>query len=238
MAGHRLEDAVVAVVGASGVLGSLIARGIVERGGSVLLVGRDEERLRDVGIDSAPVVVADLSDARSGERVVEAAQREFGRLDGLINAAGVVAFGSLLDTDDEVIEELFLTNVIGPLWMIRRVAPLIAESHGFVLNISAVVAEQPMPGMAAYSATKAALTGADRALVRELRRQKVSVYDVRPPHTETGLMDRALAGQAPKLPEGLSPEAVATAVIEAIERGTLDVFAADIDGSADSAAQN
>lgn len=235
MAGHTLNNAVVAVVGASGVLGSHIARGVTERGGKVILVGRNEQRLKDVGIAGAPIVVADLSDARAGDRVAQVAQEEFGRLDGLINAAGVVAFGNLIDTDDAVIEELFLTNVIGPLWLIRRTAPLLAESSGFVLNISAVVADQPMPGMAAYAATKAALTGADRALVRELRRFKISVYDVRPPHTETGLVDRTLAGQAPKLPEGLTPDHVAAAVLAAIEEGRLDVSADDVTGAKNSA---
>ncbi len=215
-------------------LGSHVARGVVGRGGTVILVGRDEQRLTDLGIESGTIVVADLSDASAGDHLVKVAREKFGRLDGVINAAGVVAFGNLVDTEDAVIEELFFTNVIGPLWMLRRTAPLLAESQGFVLNISAVVADQPMPGMAAYAATKAALTGADRALIRELRRSKISVYDVRPPHTETGLVDRALAGLAPKLPEGLAPEQVATAIIEAIEQGRLDVSADDITNASKS----
>ena len=234
MAGHALKDAVVAVVGASGVLGSHIAAKVVERGGHVILVGRDQEKLAGIGIEGAPLVVADLSDAGAGDRVAQVAKEKFGRLDGLINAAGVVAFGNLADTDDAVIEELFFTNVIGPLWMIRRTTPMLAESQGFVLNISAVVADQPMPGMAAYAATKAALTGADKALVRELRRSKISVYDVRPPHTETGLVDRALAGEAPKLPDGLTADRVATSVVDAIEQGRLDVSADDISKAAET----
>lgn len=228
MPGHSLQDAVVAVVGATGALGSRIAAEVSNRGGHLILVGRDEERLRSVEIDGAVRVVADLGDATAGDKVVQAAREQHGRLDGLINAAGVVAFGNLADTEDEVIEELFLTNVIGPLWMLRRAIPALSESQGFALNISAIVAEQPMPGMAAYSGSKAALSAADRALIRELRRAKISVYDVRPPHTETGLVDRAIAGQAPQLPEGLAPEQVARAVVEAIEEGRLEVSADDI----------
>ncbi|CAN5360192.1 SDR family oxidoreductase [soil metagenome] len=227
MAGHPLKDAVVAVVGASGALGSRIAKQVADRGGHVILVGRDEDRLLAVGIDGAATVVADLGDATAGDVVVAAAEQHHGRLDGLINAAGVVAFGNLADTEDEVIEELFLTNVIGPLWLLRRAIPALSESRGFVVNISAVVAEQPMPGMAAYSGSKAALSGVDRTLVRELKRSKISVYDVRPPHTETGLVDRAIAGEAPKLPQGLAPDQVATAVVDAIEQGRLEVSAED-----------
>ncbi|MDO5737279.1 MAG: SDR family NAD(P)-dependent oxidoreductase, partial [Propionibacteriaceae bacterium] len=131
------------------------------------------------------------------------------------------------DTDDAIIEELFMTNVIGPLWLMRRLTPLLVESDGFVVNISAVVAEKPMAGMASYSATKAALTAADHAMGRELRKSGVDVYDVRPPHTETGLVNRALAGQAPKLPEGLAPEVTAKRIVDAIEAGQFDVAASD-----------
>lgn len=222
-----MTDAVVAVVGASGALGSLIAHGVVRGGGSVILVGRDRTRLDAVEVDGARVV-GDLGDASTGEELARVAREAHGRLDGVINAAGVVAFGSLLDTDDAVIEELFLTNVVGPLWLMRRTVPLLSESSGFVAQLSAVVAEQPLPGMAAYSATKAALTAANRALVRELRRSKVSVYDIRPPHTETGLAGRPLSGSAPRLGRGLEPEQVARAVITAIEEGRLEVSADDI----------
>ncbi len=102
-----------------------------------------------------------------------AAREHLGGLDGLVNAAGVVAFGSLVDTPDEVVEELFLTNVVGPIFLLRRVLPLLEESQGFVLQLSAVVAERPMPGMAAYSASKAALSAVDAALRTELRRSRV-----------------------------------------------------------------
>lgn len=208
-------------------LGSLISRELADRGARVLLVGRSEDKLRDVGLDDATIVQADLTDATAGDAIIDAATTAHGRLDGLINAAGVVAFGTLADTDDAIIEELFMTNVIGPLWLMRRVAPLLTESKGFVVNISAVVAEKPMAGMTTYSATKAALTAADHALGRELRRTGVDVYDVRPPHTETGLVDRALEGEAPKLPDGLAPEVTARRIVDAIEAGQFDVPAAD-----------
>ncbi|MEO7586700.1 MAG: SDR family NAD(P)-dependent oxidoreductase [Arachnia sp.] len=227
MSGHTLRDAVVAVIGASGALGSIISRELAERGAKVLLVGRSEEKLRAVGLHDATIVEADLTDANAGDAIVEAATRAHGRLDGVINAAGVVAFGPLTATDDAVIEELFMTNVIGPLWMMRRVTPLLQESRGFIANVSAIVADKPMAGMATYSATKAALTAADHAMGRELRKAGVDVYDIRPPHTETGLVSRALAGDAPKLPEGLAPEVTARRIVDAIEAGQFDVPAED-----------
>lgn len=216
------------MVGASGGLGAPISRLLAERGADVVLAGRDRARLESVGLaESAVKVTLDLRDPTAGDLLVSAVRETHGRLDGVVLAAGVVAFGDLVATDDAVIEELFLTNVLGPLWLMRRAVPLLADSGGFVVNVSAVVAEQPMAGMAAYSASKAALTAADRALTRELRRSGVAVIDARPPHTETGLVGRALAGTAPRLKEGLQPEQVAARLVAAIEAGESEIASAD-----------
>ena len=97
------------------------------RGARLLVVGRDADRLAALG--TGVPVVADLGDARAGDAVAAAAREHLGGLDGLVNAAGVVAFGALVDTPDEVVEELFLTNVIGPIFLVRRLLPLLEESQ-------------------------------------------------------------------------------------------------------------
>ncbi|HSF35563.1 MAG TPA: SDR family NAD(P)-dependent oxidoreductase [Nocardioides sp.] len=216
-----LDGTRIAVVGATGALGSLLSAELAARGARLLVTGRDPDRLE--ALEAEARVVADLGDATAGDAVAAAAREHLGGLDGLVNAAGVVAFGSLVDTPDEVVEELFLTNVVGPLFLLRRVLPLLEESQGFVVQLSAVVAEQPLPRMAAYSASKAALSAAAAALRTELRRSRVAVYDVRPPHTETGLAARPLAGEAPRLPAGREPAAVARRVVEALEAGEHDL---------------
>lgn len=226
MAERSLDGASVVVVGASGGLGRHIARQLAACGARLTLAARDRKALESLGLD-APAVVADLRDAEAGRTIVDAALSARGRIDGVVNAAGVVAFGPLADTGDDVIEELFLTNVLGPLWLMRAAIPALTESRGFIANISAVVAEQPLPGMAAYAASKAALTAADRALTRELRAAGITVTDARPPHTETGLADRPIAGTAPTLREGLQPEVVAARIIAAIRAGEREIPAAD-----------
>lgn len=230
-----ISNPVVAVVGATGVLGWAISRELARRGAQLVLTGRDPAMLqkRSDELPGSASTVLDLSDPDAGDRLVATATAAFGRLDVLVNAAGIVAFGNLADTPDVVIEELFLTNVIGPLWLMRRCLPLLQASRGTVVQISAVVAEQPMPGMAAYSATKAALSAADAALARELRRVGIRVLDVRPPHTNTGLHLRPLHGPAPTLAEGLNPEAVARTIADALaEPKRLQLSAAEFTAGA------
>lgn len=224
-AGRDLSGARVAVVGATGVLGSLVAAELARRGARLLVVGRDPARL--AALDLGVPVEADIGDAAAGIAVAAAAREHLGGLDGVVNAAGVVAFGPLVETPDLVVEELFLTNVIGPLFLLRRLLPLLEESGGFVLQVSAVVAERPMAGMTAYSASKAALSASATALRLELRRHGVQVYDVRPPHTETGLAGRPLSGSAPRLPQGLDPTVVAARIVDALAGGQLDLGAGD-----------
>jgi NAD(P)-dependent dehydrogenase (short-subunit alcohol dehydrogenase family) len=225
-ASRPLSGMVVAVVGGSGGLGAPIARTLAKRGAQVVLAGRSSQRLAAVGIDGAEIVELDIRDSAGGDQLVAAATSRWGRLDGVVNAAGIVAFGNLADTDDVAIEELFLTNVLGPLWMIRRLVEPLSATRGFIVNISAVVAETPLPGMAAYGASKAALTAADSALTRELRRSGIHVCDARPPHTETGLATRPIAGAAPRLPEGLSPDVVAERIVQGIEHNEPEIPAA------------
>ena len=222
MTERTFEGASIVVAGATGGIGRHLAHHLAERGAHLTLTGRDPAALAALGID-ATLVPADLRDSRAGSTIVDAAIAAYGRLDGLVNAAGIVAFGSLAETDDIVIEELFLTNVLAPLWLIRAALPALTESRGFIANISAVVAEQPPAGMAAYAASKAALTAADRALARELRVAGTGVTDARPPHTETGLADRPIAGTAPRLRPGLDPDAVARRIIAGIAAGEREI---------------
>lgn len=168
----------------------------------------------------------DLRDVDAGDALVTAAVERFGHLDGVVVAAGIVAFGAVVDTDDAVMEELFLTNALGPLWLARRVLPALQQTGGFFLNVSAVVAERPTAGMVAYSASKAAAAAMIVGLRNELRRTGVTVIDVRPPHTETGLATRPLAGVAGRLPPGKDPVDVARRIVTAIEAGDQELASA------------
>ena len=212
------------VLGGSGVLGGLIAAELHERGARLALAGRDPERLHaaatKISADTNSVLF-DLYEPTHAEHVVGTAAHMLGGLDGVVNAAGVVAFGGLDEMPESALDELFAVDVVGPLRVIR--AALGHMDGGFVVNITGVVAEQPTAGMAAYSAAKAGLSAATRALGRELRRRKIHVLDARPPHTETGLASRPIAGAAPKLPPGLEPAFVAATIVAGLERGDREL---------------
>jgi short-subunit dehydrogenase len=210
----------ICVVGASGGLGAPVSRRLAEAGARLTLVGRDRTRFDGLA-HGAAVVVADLRDPGSAEAVVAGAVAAHGGVDGVVLAAGVVAFGAVADLTDEVLTELFAVNTLAPIRLLRAALRWLTQSADsgrspFVVNVSAVVAEQPVAGMAAYSASKAALTAFDHAAARELRRSGVRLLDVRPPHTETGLAQRPVSGVAPALPRGLAPERVAERVVSAI----------------------
>lgn len=208
---------VVAVVGGTGGLGRPITEALRRRGATVVTAGRSGDA--DVQLD--------VRDSTAGDELITHVKSAHHRLDGVVIAAGIVAFGDLVETDDVTIEELLLTNTMGPLWLAKRVAPMLEQSHGFFVNVSGVVAETPMPAMAAYSASKAAASAATLALAKEWRRKKIRVIDARPPHTETGLATRPLEGAAPKMPEGLPPDVVAEQIVDAIVSGERELSGAD-----------
>ena len=208
------------VIGASGALGSRIARLLADRGAGLTVTGRDADALAALG--DVHAVTADLRDPDAARTVVEAAREHHGRLDGVVIAAGVVAFGPLTDIDDDTVDDLVLVDFLAPLRVVRAALPVI-EQGGVILGISAVVAERPMPNMAVYSAVKAATAALFTAARTEARRRKIRVVDVRPPHTETGLAGRAIAGDPPRLPTGLEPDAVAERIVAALLGDETDV---------------
>lgn len=227
-----LSHAKILVTGASGGLGTPIVSKLLAAGAELVVSGRDPDRL-EVDSSRAFAVTADLRLPGEPQRLVQEAVDRLGRLDGVVHAAGVVAFGPVDDADDDLLDEMFLANTIGPIRLLRAALPHLRsaaadrrEPGPFAAVISAVVAEQPLPGMAAYSAAKAALTAFDVALAREARRSGVRVIDIRPPHTETGLAQRPVGGTAPTMPTGLDPTQVAERIITAIIDGERDLPAA------------
>lgn len=224
----EITEARVLVVGATGVLGRMLTDALGAAGARLAVAGRDEARLADVAERAEASYPLDVVDVAACRAVVEQAAEDLGGLDALVVATGVAAFGPAAETADQVAEELFAVNTLGPMALCAAAVPLM-PSGGAVVVLSAILAEAPMAGMAAYSASKAALSGYLAALRREVRRQGVSVLDVRPPHMETGLTGRALAGEPPKLPAGFDPAVLVETILQGIRQGSKELV---YDGSA------
>jgi len=210
----NLQDAVVLVVGATGGLGSRIAD-LLESQGAVV-------------VRSSKSAGHDLREPAEIREVLDAANAEHGRLDGLVVASGVVAFGAASELESATVDELFAVNTTSPIQLITQSQPYLAASakegrEPFVVTLSGVVAETPVAGLAAYSASKAGLAAFVVAAAREYRRAGIRLVDARPGHTGTALSEHPIAGSAPRFGKPLDPDQVAARIITAIVEGEKDL---------------
>ena len=224
--GMELNAARILVVGATGVLGAAAAARMTSAGARLAVTGRRPEELRQVAqrLGTPHSFVLDLVDVEQCVTVVAEAAAQLGGLDGLLVASGVAAFGRARDDDDAVVEELFAVNTLGPMALVRATLPLLSPG-GCVAVITAVLADVPTAGMAAYSASKAATSAYLTAVRREVRRDKITVLDIRPPHLHTGLADRALAGEPPRMPAGGDVDQLVELLVRGMAEGSSELVA-------------
>jgi short-subunit dehydrogenase len=224
----ELKSKNILVMGASGVLGSTIATKLASHGATVMATSSSLESAERVPHAGNPRLLVDLTNPESIQVLIDYLLESGAQIDGIVNATGVVAFGNFVDLDANTLQKLFAVNTTGPIHLIQGLLPALKESAAkgndpFLVTISGVVAESPMAGLAAYSASKAALNAFTQAISRELRREGIRVIDARPGHTETGLADRAIAGVAPSFPTGMSADQVAERIVKAIIEDEKDL---------------
>lgn len=221
-----IQDSRVLVVGASGALGSALARRLHEEGARVVAAGRDEARTTEVAetLGTDPLTL-DVVDVRACAATVARAVEQLGGLDLLLVTVGVAGFGPAAELDEAVAEELYAVDVLGPVALVRAAVPHLRASGGTAAVMSAVLADLPTAGMADYSAAKAALSTWLTVLRREERRT-MKVLDLRPPHLDTGLETRALAGEPPRLPAPRPAGEVVDLVLRAIREDKQELVVA------------
>lgn len=190
MAGARVRDAVVVVTGSSRGIGRETAREFARAGARVVINGRNPERLaavagelRGEGLDVGEYV-CDVTDAAGARGLIEYAVSTYGRLDVLINNAGISMRGPFAETTPEVIEQVTRVNIIGAALPTRFAVPYLIESRGSVVFISSLAGVTGFPGVAVYSAAKMALTGLSESLRAELAPGGVHVGLIRVSFTE------------------------------------------------------
>ena len=184
------------VTGASSGLGRATSARLARDGFAILAVGRDEKALAEVcdsisgaGGRAAPLV-ANVTDADAPAVIVSRAVKEFGGIDALINAAGVIASGSVADTTDAGWDAMMDVNVRAPFRLIREAANALALRRGSVVNISSVAGLRAFPGLASYAVSKAAVDQLTRVAALDFAPKGVRVNAVNPGVVVTNLHRR------------------------------------------------
>lgn len=184
------------VTGGSSGLGRAIGRRFASEGARVMFVGRREARLREAGPDW---VAADLTKPAECGRAVQAAVDRFGGLDLLVNAAGVIGNGGILDGTPEEWRRLWDANVDSVFHVTRAAAPHLIKGRGAsILNVSSVCSLRPFPNLLAYCAGKAAVDMMTQCLALELAPHGVRVNAINPGVVVTEL--HTVLGAVPDYP--------------------------------------
>jgi NAD(P)-dependent dehydrogenase (short-subunit alcohol dehydrogenase family) len=192
-----LAGKVAIVTGASSGIGHATGLAFSDAGGSVVAVGRDRATLEPVAAElghggrSAMAVVADLTAPDAAEAVVAAAISRFGAIDILVNAAGIIGFGSTDQTTDEQWDQMMALNVRAPFRLMRAAYPYLKARRGTVVNVSSVNGQRVFPGLAAYNTSKAAIDQLTRCAAIDWAPHGVRVNAVNPGVTVTNLHRRA-----------------------------------------------
>jgi 3-oxoacyl-[acyl-carrier protein] reductase len=188
----RLAGKVAVVTGASKGISAGIARGLAQAGASVVAnyasdrAGADRVVAEIVEWGGKAVAVqGDVSKAADVKRPFAEAVRAFGRLDVLVNNAGVYRFGPFESITEEEFRRHYGVNVLGPILAVQEALKHFGPEGGSVINISSVVATAPWPQTTLYSSTKAAVDNLTRGLALELAPRKVRVNAVAPGTTES-----------------------------------------------------
>ena len=181
----RLKDKAIIVTGSCTGIGKAIAQRCVEEGAKVVVHGLEqewgEEVAAELGADNAALHIEDLTNEGCPKRLIELAVSRFGKLDAIVNNAGLVASGNLHDTDADSFARIVAVNTIAPFMMIKEGLAELTKVRGCVLNIGSVNAHCGEPNLMAYSASKGGLMTLTRNLGDTLFRENgVRVNQINP----------------------------------------------------------
>jgi NAD(P)-dependent dehydrogenase (short-subunit alcohol dehydrogenase family) len=181
-----MDEMRVVVTGASSGIGRSTAVRFGRAGASVLMVGRNDEGLRSAAaeVDAAGgrslVYLADVTADAAPEGIVATARSGMGGITTLVNAAGIIATGTVETTEDAQWDEMMDLNVRAPFRIMRAAAEALAASRGSVVNVSSVTGLRAFPGVLAYCVSKAAVDQLTRCAALELAAAGVRVNAVNP----------------------------------------------------------
>ena len=227
----NFQEQIILITGASNGIGRCLAIDLAARGAIVVGCGRSLERLQATAAEmqrTSPLSTAiqcDVAELDQVRAMVTGVLAKFGKIDILINNAGIGMRKPFADTPIEMIEELMRTNYFGVVYCTHEALPsMIARGSGHIVNISSVAGKIGTPNIAGYCASKFAMNGLSESLYYELAPHGVSVSVICPGPVRTDF-NKSFADTPPKSPEALvvSAEFVSAAVIKAIENRRFEV---------------
>ena len=226
------RDRVVFITGASSGIGRATAEAFLRDGARVAVCARRE--IRDL---DALCLRCDVRNREEVRKAVDAAVERFGALHVLVNNAGMGVYAPMADLSDGDMEDIFRTNVYGPVYAVQAALPHLRKSRGQIINVSSILARTTIPYGVAYCMTKHALHSFSEGLRVELKPHGVKVIEVGPGLTATAFQSSArLTGvsRAPSFSDkrrGWPPEKVAEAILRASKKGKREVWLT-LDGKA------
>ncbi|MFZ4619988.1 MAG: SDR family oxidoreductase [Bacteroidota bacterium] len=214
----ELNSSVAIITGASKGIGRSIALQLSRLGVHVVLAARNSELLASVHAEitalggSSLVVATDVTSEHSVKNLIIEAQKKFGRIDILINNAGVGVFSNVVDMKVEEYETMMNVNLKGVFLCSRAVLPvMMAQKHGEIINIASLAGKNSFAGGSVYSATKWGLIGFARSLMLEVREHNIRVVTISPGSVNTGFADKDH-----DQPNAIQPADVAETVVFAL----------------------
>jgi short-subunit dehydrogenase len=227
----QITGKVVLISGASRGTGAACAEAFRRRGAQLSLAARSESKLAEVGGPDALVTAGDLTDAGVRRRVVERTIERFGRVDILINNAGLGLYAPASRAQLSDVRRIFELNTFAALELSQLVIPGMKErASGAIVMVSSIAGMLSLPWLSLYSASKAAMDSMADAMRVELKPYGITVIKVAPGYVRTEFQRHALGG---KPPEGLAryekfaiqPEDCAEAIARGVERNARTVVA-------------
>lgn len=212
-----LKGQVALITGASGGIGSAIARALASEGVRLFLVGRDPERLNELA--GAEVFRADLTDDAQLQATADRAREVFGGVDLLVHSIGLFRGGTMETSPIQDLDDQYRVNVRVPYLLTQALLPSLIERQGQVVFVNSGAGAHPAKGSwGAYSATKHALRAVADSLRDEVNRKGVRVLTVFPGRTATAMQEEVhrFEGRPYDPSRFIQPEDVAAPVVQAL----------------------
>jgi len=190
-----LKNKIVVITGASRGIGAAICRHMAAEGARLVLTGRNMKRLKatavSLGLDKKDyhIVRADITKKAEMKKIVSSARRKFGRIDIFINNAGVGIHKPVIELTEKQFDQIFNTNLKAVYFSFLELIPLYRrQGGGQIINISSGAGRMGVPGLAAYSSSKAALNVFSEAVAGEVRNDNIKISVLSPASTDTNFM--------------------------------------------------